>query len=384
PWKSSSSSSLLLSGSMNQIPVTQKVGHSPGLVSFIAPISGLAERITEVAKSKEAVRSLDEDDTANDLRRIIAFLRTRTGHDFSSYKRATVMRRVLRRMQVCRVDNPAEYAELVRSTPEEAQELFGDLLISVTQFFRDEDSYKALAQKAIQRIIEQVGDDGVRAWSVGCATGEEAYSLAILFLEEAERRKVKVPIQVFASDLDEGALGTAREGRYPRSIEADVSAERLEHYFIDEGTHYRVRKELRDVVLFASHSVLKEPPFMRLDLISCRNLMIYLERSLQEQLLTLFHYGLNPHGVLFLGSAETADSSDCFSSLDRLARIYQAIPQTRRHMPTLPQSGPFPGHGSKDGAPEHHRDRHRAPMEQHTEALEQAAPPSVLVDARHQ
>lgn len=352
-----------------------------GVVSFIAPIAGLAERIAETARSKEAVRSLDEDDAANDLRRIVAFLRARTGHDFSSYKRATVMRRVLRRMQVCRVSSPAEYAELVRSTPEEAQELFGDLLISVTQFFRDEAAYEALAAKAIGPVIDEVGAEGVRAWSVGCATGEEAYSLAILFLEEAERRNVKVPIQVFASDLDEGALGTAREGRYPRSIEADVSQDRLERFFIDEGTHYRVGKELRDAVLFASHSVLKEPPFMRLDLIACRNLMIYMERALQEQLLSLFHYGLKPNGVLFLGSAETADTSDFFSSLDRQARIYQAIPRTRQHMPAFPQAGPEHAQRMTEPAPELHRDRHRAPMEQHAEALEQAAPPSVLVDA---
>ena len=355
-----------------------------GVVSFIAPIARLAERMAEVAKSKEAVRSLDEDGAANDLRRIVGFLRARTGHDFSSYKRATVMRRVLRRMQVCRISNPAEYAELVRSTPEEAHELFDDLLISVTQFFRDDAAHEALAAKAVGQIIEEADDEGVRAWSVGCATGEEAYSLAILFLEEAERRKVSVPIQIFASDLDEGALGTGREGRYPRSIEADVSEERLARFFIDEGTHYRVRKELRDVVLFASHSVLKDPPFMRLDMIACRNLLIYLERSLQEQLLSLFHYGLRPGGILFLGTAESADASDFFGILDREARIYRALPKTRRQMPTLPQTGPDYALGPIDRTSEHDRDRHRAPLGQHADALEQVAPPSVLVDATQQ
>ena len=355
-----------------------------GVVSFIAPIARLAERIAEVAKSKEAVRSLDEDGVANDLRRIVGFLHTRTGHDFSGYKRATVMRRVLRRMQVCRMSNAAEYAEFVRSTPEEAHELFDDLLISVTQFFRDDDAFEPLAAKVIGPLLEEAGEDGVRAWSVGCATGEEAYSLAILFLEEAERRKVKTPIQIFASDLDEGALSTAREGRYPRSIEADVSDDRLERFFIDEGTHYRVRKELRDVVLFASHSVLKDPPFMRLDLIACRNLMIYVERALQEQLLSLFHYGLNPDGVLFLGSAETADGSAFFSAIDREARIYRAVPGARRHMPALPRGAPEHAHQVPEPAREHRRDRHRAPVEQHAEALELSAPPSVLVDASQQ
>ena len=355
-----------------------------GVVSFIAPIVRLAERIAEVAKSKEAVRSLDEDGAANDLRRIVGFLHARTGHDFSSYKRATVMRRVLRRMQVCRLTSPAEYAEFVRTTPEEAHELFDDLLISVTQFFRDETAFGPLAAKVIGPLLDEAGEDGLRAWSVGCATGEEAYSLAILFLEEAERRKVKTPIQIFASDLDEDALGTAREGRYPRSIEADVSQERLERFFIDEGTHYRVRKELRDVVLFASHSVLKDPPFMRLDLIACRNLMIYMERSLQEQLLSLFHYGLNTDGVMFLGSAESADGSEFFSAVDREARIYRALPRPRRHMPALPRGGPEHPLRQLEHAPEHHHDRHRPPLEQHAEALEQTAPPSILVDASQQ
>ncbi|MGR3497084.1 chemotaxis protein CheB [Citreimonas sp.] len=355
-----------------------------GVVNVVAPIARLAEQMVEIAKSKGAVRSLDEDDAANDLRRIIGFLRTRTGHDFSSYKRATVMRRVLRRMQVCRVTSPSAYAELLRTTPEEAQELFGDLLISVTQFFRDEAAYDALAVKAVGPILDEAREDGVRAWSAGCATGEEAYSLAMLFLEESDRRKVNVPIQIFASDLDEGALATAREGRYPRSIEADVSQQRLERFFIDEGSHYRVRKELRDAVLFASHSVLKDPPFMRLDLIACRNLLIYLERALQEQLLSLFHYGLKANGVLFLGSAETADASDFFSSFDREARIYRALPQLRRHMPNLPRGGSEHMHRPSVPAQGSGRERHRAPLEQHTEALEKVAPPSVLVDGSQQ
>jgi two-component system, chemotaxis family, CheB/CheR fusion protein len=356
-----------------------------GVVSFIAPISRLAERIAEVSRSKEAVRSLDEDEAANDLRRIVGFLRSRTGHDFSSYKRATVMRRVLRRMQVCRVGNLAEYGAYVRDTPEEAHELFDDLLISVTQFFRDEAAFDALASRVVGPLFDEAGDEGIRAWCVGCATGEEAYSLAIVILEEAARRKVTVPIQIFASDLDEGALGTAREGRFPRSIEADVSESRLQRFFIDEGTHYRIRQEVREVVLFASHSVLKDPPFLRLDLISCRNLLIYLERGLQEQLLKVFHYALRPGGYLFLGSAETADSCpQLFGHLDREWRLYKARPISHRHMPTLP-------HGDSYGAllpagrrVPYHPDRQSLPAELHAAALEQNAPPSVLVDDTQQ
>jgi len=356
-----------------------------GVVNFIAPIDQLAERIAEVSHSKEAVRSLDETGVENDLGRIVGFLRERTGHDFSSYKRATVMRRVLRRMQVSRCDSLGAYADYVEKMPEEAPELFDDLLISVTQFFRDSEAFGQLAAKVAVSLFEEVEPEGLRAWCVGCATGEEAYSLAIILLEEAQRRRVTVPIQIFASDLDEGALVTAREGRYPRSIEADVSEERLARFFVDEGTHFRVRKQVRDTVLFASHSVLKDPPFMRLDLISCRNLMIYLERSLQEQLLRVFHYGLRPGGMLFLGSAETADSApDLFATLDRDTWLYTARPRPRRGMPSLP-------HGSAQIPPPHQgrrsarqADRPPGASEVHARALERMAPPSVLVDDAQQ
>lgn len=354
-----------------------------GVVSFIAPIATLAERLAEVARSKEAVRSLDHDGSANDLRRIVGFLRARTGHDFSSYKRATVMRRVLRRMQVCRITSLRDYGEHVRSAPEEAQELFGDLLISVTQFFRDEAHFQALATLAISPMLEEAGNsqEDVRIWSVGCATGEEAYSLAIILLEESEKLKVSPQIQIFASDLDEGALGTAREGRYPKSIAADVSAERLAKFFVDERTHYRVRKEVRDTVLFASHSVLKDPPFMRLDMIVCRNLLIYLERSLQEQLLNLFHYGLRANGFLFLGSAESADSATkFFVPIDRDARIFRAKSVGRRHMPALPHVAPEDVHRTTRPLVTPQRERHLPPAEVHVSALEATAPPSVLVD----
>ncbi len=308
-----------------------------GSADFIAPVSQLTERIAEVARSKEAVRSLAGDGAASDLRRIINFLRARTGHDFSSYKRATVIRRVLRRLQVTRKESLAVYGEYVRDNPEEAQLLFQDLLISVTMFFRDPKAFETFATRAIAPMFDQVSaDDGIRAWVVGCATGEEAYSLAILLLEESRRREIPVPIQIFATDLDEGALATARDGRYPRSIEADVSDERLNRYFIREGNHYRVREEVRDLVVFATHSVLKDPPFLRINLITCRNLLIYLERELQRQLYTMFHYGLNDGGYLFLGSAETIDATpDLFTTVDREWRLYRSRPDAARHMPHI-------------------------------------------------
>jgi two-component system CheB/CheR fusion protein len=357
-----------------------------GDADFVAPLSGLVERVVEVARSKEAVRSLDAEGAAHDLRRIISFLRARTGHDFSSYKRATVMRRVMRRLQICRLQSLEAYIEYLLKTPEEAHELFSDLLISVTAFFRDAASFDALRRKVIERLFENLAEEGLRAWVVGCATGEEAYSLAILMLEAAAERNVEPRLQIFATDLDEGALATARAGHFPRSIVADVSEERLQRYFIDDGTHYRIRKEVRECVLFAAHSALKDPPFMRLDLISCRNLLIYLERALQQQLCAMFHYGLKSNGFLFLGPAETADGiPDLFATLDKEARLYTSKPQASHVVPVLPQAsfGPrvaLPGQvESLRGA----RPLQALPSEAHITALENTAPPSVLVDSQH-
>ena len=166
----------------------------------------------------------------------------------------------------------------------------------------------------------------IRVWVAGCATGEEAYSIAILLLEEAQRRETICDIQIFATDLDAGALTMAREGRYPTVIEADVSEQRLKRFFTREGDNYRIKKDARDLVVFASHSVLKDPPFSRLDLVSCRNLLIYLERGVQNQLLATLHYALKPGGYLFLGSAETVDAwPSLFRIVDRKARISQAV-----------------------------------------------------------
>ncbi len=358
-----------------------------GAVDFVAEIDKLVERLVEVTRSKKALSTLGENEAATGLRRILGFLRARTGHEFSGYKRATVMRRVMRRMQVNRRTSLEDYATCLREEPEEAQELFRDLLISVTQFFRDPAAFERLQQEAIRPILAAAAEDDVaRVWAVGCATGEEAYSLAILVLEESDRLKVAPKVQIFASDLDEGALAAAREGRFPRSIEADVSEERLRRFFAEEGPHYRIRKEVRDLVLFASHSVLKDPPFMRLDLIVCRNLMIYLERDLQRQVCSLFHYALKPGGRLFLGSAETADAAaDLFSTVDREARLYQARMRADASMPQLPQIVAEQGFDASRSRPTKgpHPAREGGLGAVHAGALERRSPPSALVDDAH-
>jgi two-component system CheB/CheR fusion protein len=366
-----------------EYPMMPRSALAAGVADFVAPIPRLVERMIEVVRSKKAIALLTGDAAGQVLLRIMGFLRARTGHDFSSYKRATVLRRVARRMQVTRSASMSGYAHYLVENPEEAQELLGELLISVTSFFRDPGAYEALAAKVIGPIFEAADEEaGIRAWVVGCATGEEAYSLAILFLEEAARRQVRTPIQVFATDLDEGALGIAREGRFPSSIEADISEERLQRFFVREGVHYRIRKEVRDVVLFATHSVLKDPPFMRIDLVSCRNLLIYLERELQREVCALFAYGLKPRGYLFLGSAETTDANpELFAPLDREARIYRARPQAARRLPVIAQLPP----GHRPPVLERPRrpdaeERERSLGATHASALERAAPPSALVD----
>ena len=365
-----------------EYPMMPRSALAAGVADFVAPIPRLVERMIEVMSSKKAMAIATGDDADRVLQQIMRFLHARTGHDFSNYKRATVKRRVARRMQVTRSASMGAYGRYLVDNPEEAQELLGDLLISVTSFFRDPSAYDALAASALRQIFDDLAEEGIRAWVVGCATGEEAYSLAIVLLEEAARRQVKIPIQIFATDLDEGALGTAREGRFPASIEADVSEERLRRFFVREGLHYRVRKEVRDVVLFASHSVLKDPPFMRLDLVSCRNLLIYLERELQREVCALFAYGLRSHRYLFLGSAETTDANpELFAAIEREARIFRAMPQASRQLPVLSQLPP--GHRPAD------LDRPRQSQSEerdgglgaiHAGALERVAPPSALVN----
>jgi two-component system, chemotaxis family, CheB/CheR fusion protein len=355
-----------------------------GLVDFVAPIPVLVRRIAEVVRTKKALRRLNEEDAEQGLPQILRLLHTRTGHDFSHYKRSTVMRRVARRMQVTRHDSIGSYAEFLREKPQESQELLADLLISVTRFFRNHSSFETVAKDAIRSIFEKAEETGgIRVWVVGCATGEEAYSMAILMLEEAARSNVQVPVQIFASDLDEKALKTAREGRYPQAIAADVSEERLRRFFVREDEHYRIRKEVRELIVFAKHDALKDPPFLRNDLITCRNLLIYLDREMQRQLCSVLHYALRPDGYLFLGPAEDAESMpELFRLIDRDAQLYAAKRTGEHAVPVLPQF-----------APEHNRARstHGRIPERidsaatvagiHLSALERQSPPSMLVDA---
>jgi two-component system CheB/CheR fusion protein len=356
-----------------------------GLADVVLPVRELARQLVELLKAKshapaETIGPSDEET----LKRILTYLRSKTGHDFLQYKRSTIYRRLGRRLQVHKVESLNGYFEFIKRKPEEVHCLFHDLLISVTTFFRDPGAFEALAHEVIGKLCgtdEAAGP--VRVWVPGCASGEEAYSIAMLFADEAGRRNVHAQVQLFASDLDDTALAIAREGRYPHAVEADIGEERLRKYFTKEADHYRIRREIRDMVLFATHSLLRDPPFSRLHLISCRNLLIYLEKDLQQQVLSTFHYALKPGGYLFLGSSETAENpAGLFRAVDRDARIYQsnirandenALP----HVFIPPRAGDVP-----ILAPAQTGDI--APALLHSRALELSAPPSVLVDINHQ
>jgi two-component system CheB/CheR fusion protein len=261
------------------------------------------------------------------MKKIFVLLRTQMGHDFSQYKPNTIHRRIERRMAINQIERIDGYVTFLQREPAEVQELFRDLLIGVTSFFRDPDAFKVLKEKAIPKIFANKHEgDAIRVWSSGCSTGEEAYSLAMLLAEGMEDRKKGFAIQVFATDIDSQALAVARAGIYPASIATDVSPERLARFFTLEpgGEHYRIHKGIRDMIIFSEQDVIKNPPFSKLDLISCRNVMIYMGVSLQKKLIPLFHYALNPGGTLFLGTAETTgDFSGLFSALDNKQKLYQ-------------------------------------------------------------
>jgi two-component system, chemotaxis family, CheB/CheR fusion protein len=325
---------------------------------------------------------LEGEDLAH-LQKIFVQIRAVTRRDFTGYKRSTVLRRIRRRMQLLHQEQLGSYLALLRNDPKEVTQLSDDLLITVTNFFRDAEVFEALERDVIPQLLSHKDPaDRVRIWSIGCATGEEAYSLAILLLEEAGRRQAVPQLQVFATDLHEHSLRTAREGLYPQPIEADVSPERLRRFFVRESGGYRVRKEVREIVLFAPHNLLRDPPFSRLDLISCRNMLIYLESEVQREVLELFHYALNPGAFLLLGKSETVDRSDFFRVESKKICLYRPreVGRSQPRLPLFPSSRSF--RGDRLAAPQRGDTLVRwGPL--HEKMVERYAPPSLLLNADH-
>jgi two-component system, chemotaxis family, CheB/CheR fusion protein len=315
-----------------------------GVVDLVAPPERIAEALLAYsnyaarARRDENVQAADGD--SEPLSRLLRLLRAHGHHDFRSYKEATLLRRARRRAALHRMQGLNEYVEHLDQHGDEAAALASDLLINVTRFFRDTEAWQALRSQAIASIVARKDDDDpISVWVPGCATGEEAYSVALLLMEELRQVKKWCPVQVFSTDVARSALETARAGRYPQSIEADVPPELLRRYFVrvDGEDYYRAGKALREAIVFSSQDVLRDPPFSRLDLICCRNLLIYLKPEVQQKVIGLFHFALDRDGYLFLGSAETIGPHDnSFETLSKRWRLY------RRLGPAQPSRVAFP------------------------------------------
>jgi two-component system, chemotaxis family, CheB/CheR fusion protein len=322
-----------------------------GLVDLAIPVEQMPTQLVDYVRSFDILgKEVDKDQQADATRKsIYTILLDQTGHDFSGYKTRTFYRRIERRMQVRQVRTLEAYVDLLRNDADEINTLFRDLLIGVTNFFRDSKAFEALEKLVMPRLFESRGaSDMIRVWVPGCATGEEVYSIAIMLREQVEQARSRVKIQLFATDIDEAALAVARNGRYPDSLLQGVSKERLERFFMPEGTSFVVNKQIRDLCVFSSHSVVRDPPFSRMDLISCRNLLIYLNSEVQNHVLPIFHYALRPNGFLFLGTSENiTQHGDLFAPLDKKSRIFQRRQDGARVvlLPTLfrPQGIPASG-----------------------------------------
>jgi len=387
-----------------------------GMVDWVLPVAEIAPRLLKYFALEKSLKLPSEEGppvtqpmTAAGveeaaLRDVLGFLRSRTGRDFSYYKRATVVRRIARRMQVNGVDDMPGYLACLRTRPGEASALLQDLLISVTNFFRDAECFAALDEQLGEMFRGKGPNDTIRVWVAACATGEEAYSIAILLAERARELEAPPIIQIFATDLDEEAIKVARDGSYPSLIEADVSEERLRRYFVKEHSGYKVRREMREMILFAQHDLLKDSPFSRLDLVSCRNLLIYLGRDAQRRLFEIFHFSLLPQAKLFLGSSESAEEvPSLFTVIDKKNRIYMQRPMQRVGLPVPVGRGTLAltleaqqhagamvpgrafGHAlAAAPAVKSPEGRDTSWGELHFKMLEAVAPPSVLVDADHE
>nr|WKF60862.1 Histidine protein kinase DivJ [Paraburkholderia busanensis] len=326
-----------------------------GDVDLVLPVSEIVPKLLDLIRNAAEIRlpaSSDQDEAAtepdpvdNDLGMlddVLEILRQRTLHDFAFYKRGTIARRIERRMQVCGIPTVASYRDFLAGHVDETPLLLADLLIGVTNFFRDPEAFTSLEGTLLATFPKRLeGVDEVRAWVPACATGEEAFSVAIVLDEVARRLPHHPRVTVYASDIDERAIAIARTGNYPGAIANDISPVRLAQYFVKEGDRYRVVKSLRDTVVFAAHNLLRDPPFSRLDLISCRNLLIYLDRRAQSRVLDAFHFSLRSHGFLFLGAAESADfASEFFTPVDKHKKIYRAL--QNRSKAEMPAFGTVP------------------------------------------
>lgn len=363
-----------------------------GLVDYIAPVEELPGKLLGYAKHSPTI--LEEKPTAEEkythaIQKIAVLLRDQTRHDFSFYKKNMLIRRIERRMSVHQITNVDVYIRYLRENPQEIELLFKELLIGVTGFFRDPEAFDVLREKAIPQMLKvRTKGNVLRVWIPGCSTGDEAYSVAIILQECLERLKQKefFKIQIFATDIDKDAIAKARQGVYTSNIAADVSPERLQRFFMKEDNGYRLKKEIREIVIFAPQNIITDPPFTKLDLISCRNILIYMTAELQKKLLPIFHYALNPGGLLFLGTSETiGNRTDLFSPVDDKWRIFtrKESVSARMGLVELPLSSLSRGEGNLQRTAKAQKDKEIAiPDVAQRILLEHFTPPAVIINEK--
>ncbi|HXW98435.1 MAG TPA: CheR family methyltransferase [Methanomicrobiales archaeon] len=359
-----------------------------GLVDIVGPAEDLPAKIIGYfrhAKGVEKATPQVMEKISTALQKIFVLIRAKTGHDFSMYKRNMLYRRIERRMHVHQIGRMSDYVRYLQENSQETELLFKELLIGVTGFFRDPQAFETLKKQVQEGLLKNRRPGGViRVWDAGCSTGEEAYSLAIVLAECLNEAKPSTPvkIQIFATDIDKDAIEVARQGSYPVNIASDLSRERLQRFFTKEDDRYRIRKEIRDMVVFATQNLFMDPPFTKLDILCCRNLLIYFNAELQKRLIPLFHYSLTPGGILFLGPSETIGGfNDLFSPLDITARIFQRkstvySAKGALELPSLIIPAPA---GDRHGAVKA-RDESRLPEAFQALLLDNFTPPAVLVN----
>jgi two-component system CheB/CheR fusion protein len=317
-----------------QEPATAKFDGMPvsaiqaGYVTHILPVEKMPKVLVSGLHTLTLQESPSPPIALSGINRVLMQLRTSTGHDFSLYKKSTITRRIQRRMSQNNIESTETYARYLKEHPLEISSLFKELLINVTSFFRDPEAFTVLKQDILPSLFANKPNDYIfRVWVAGCATGEEAYSIAIVLRELMDESHCEFKVQIYSTDLADDTIATARAGLYPPNITLDVSPERLRRFFIKEDGGYQVKKEIREMVVFAVQNIIKDPPFTKLDLLSCRNLMIYLEPELQNRLIPAFHYALKPGGILFLSPSESiGNHTDLFTPVSRKWKFYRATP----------------------------------------------------------
>ncbi len=377
-----------------QDPSTAKYDGMPGsavnsgLATHVLPVEKIPEQLKTYVKTlfeKGIKPETTLPPATNALNKIMAVLRSSTGHDFSLYKQNTIRRRIERRMTVHGIDDTGAYARYLQEHAEEVTALFKELLINVTSFFRDPEAFDALKTEILPKMFDHKPENYVfRVWVAGCATGEEAYSIAMTFREYMDESKLEFKVQIYSTDIDDDAIAMARSGAFPPNISTDVSTERLKRFFVKEEVGYRVKKEIREMIVFAIQDVIKDTPFTKLDVVSCRNLLIYLEPELQKRLILTFHYALKPGGILFLSPSESiGNQPDIFAAVNKKWKFYMSKPSlgsTRREIPvgglswTRGQTGIVVEEALKKGKEINLTELARRVL------LQDYAPPSVITD----